>query len=200
MNQTLRKALSLSLLVAFFTGSSMANPVKKQPEEQISKLLIIVLDGLKENRNTLELELAYDFGDYGIDVVLSHETTLVSAKSINKQMVIDQCKHHGTDGVLLVRLVDVEKENEYSYNQRTQYTGGGVYFWGDYSYAYGNYFDAVKSSRVVIETDIYAFPSEKLVYEKESRMRVKDPEEGIGKLAAKISKTVSKQKFMVKKK
>ena len=198
MNHTVYRIVTLALVAFTLVGN--ANPPKKTPEDQINKLLIIVLDGLRENRETMELELSYDFADMGIANVLSHETTLQSVKKLSKEIVLDACKKHEADGVLLVRLIDVEQENEYSYNQPSQYTGGGVYFWGDYSYAYGNYFDAVKSSKVIIETDIYTVPGAKLVFQERRRMKVGDVEVAIGKFAGKVSKRISKQRFMVKKK
>lgn len=199
MNQSVQKTLSLSIIGLLLVTSVVANPAKKKPEAQINKLLIIVLDGIKENRETLELELSYDFADMGVANVLSHETTLTRAKKITKQLVLDACGKHEADGVLLVRLIDVEQENQYSYNQPSQYTGGGIYFWGDYSYAYGNYFDAVKSSKVIIESDVYTVPEAKLVFQERRRMKVGDVEEAIGKFAAKVSKRISKQGILVKK-
>lgn len=185
------------------------------PEAIINKLLLIVLLRTNENRVTLEDELGYDLGDYGISTVSSHKTRLAGSERLSKKDVRAVCDKYGADGVLVVRLVDIEEENSYSYNQRSQYTGAGFtsanssgvviaggqsYSWGDY--AYGNYFDAVSSDRIEIQSDIYHVGSDKQLMTDDIIMRI-DPREienSIAKFAKKLSKKVSKQKYIVRSK
>lgn len=215
------KYLILSLLLVGLTCSlAQANTprievVKKGPkvEEKINKLLIIVLVRTKENRVTLEDELGYDLGDYGISTVSSYKTRLIGSERLNKEEVLAVCHKHGADGVLVVRLVDSQEENGYSYNQRSQYTGAGFtsatssgvvigggqsYSWGDYEF--GNYFDAVSSTRVEIQSDIYHINNAKQLMTDDILMRIdpREEEESIAKFAKKLSKKVSKQKYIVK--
>ncbi|MEP2023290.1 hypothetical protein [Reichenbachiella sp.] len=189
--------------------------IKKDPptELKINKLLVIVLVREKENRTTLEDELGYDLGDYGISTKSSHSTRLASSKKLTKEEVIAVCKKHEADGVLVIRLVDSKEENSYSYNQRSQYTGAGftsanssgvvmsggeTYSWGDY--AYGNYFDTVSSTRVEIQSDIYHIGEDKQLMTDDVIMRVgpSEIEKSIEKFAKKLSKKVSKQKYIVR--
>ncbi|WP_456462848.1 hypothetical protein [Reichenbachiella sp.] len=210
----------LALTLAF--NSSWANSpsfevVKKDPksEVKINKLLVIVLLRTKENRVTLEDELGYVLGDYGISTVSSHKTRLIGSERLTKKEVRAVCDKHGADGVLVVRLVDIEEENGYSYNQRSQYTGAGFtsanssgvvisggqsYSWGDYTY--GNYFDAVSSDRIEIQSDIYHVGDDKQLMTDDTIMRIdpREVEKSIAKFAKKLSKKVSKQKYIVKEK
>lgn len=189
--------------------------ISKEPKTDvtINKLLIIVLLRTNDNRVTLEDELGYDLGDYGISTVSSHKTRLVGSERLTKKEVTAVCEKHGADGVLVVRLVDLEEENSYSYNQRSQYTGAGFtsatssgvviaggqsYSWGDYEY--GNYFDAVSSDRIEIQSDIYHVGDDKQLMTDDIVMRIdpRDVEVSIGKFAKKLSKKVSKQKYIVR--
>jgi len=200
MQKYIFKSILLLITLVMIPDISNSKPAKKKPKYQINKLLIIVLHGQVENRRILETELSFDFYDLGVKTITSHKTKLVSMKHVTKQSVVEVCETEGADGVLLVRLVDTEQENQYSYNQRTQYTGGGVYFWGDYNYAYGNYFDAVNSTKVIIETDVYTVPDAQLIFEEERQFSVGEVEEAIGKFAGKVSKRIFKQKFLVSQK
>ncbi|UXX78328.1 hypothetical protein N7E81_13275 [Reichenbachiella carrageenanivorans] len=220
MKNTTKHLILCLLLVSLTYSLAQANAprlevVKKGPktEEKINKLLLIVLVRTKENRITLEDELGYDLGDYGISTVSSYKTRLVGSDRLNKDEVLAVCHKHGADGVLVVRLVDSKEENGYSYNQRSQYTGAGftsanssgvvigggqTYSWGDYEF--GNYFDAVSSTRMEIQSDIYHINEAKQLMTDDILMRVdpREEEEAIAKFAKKLSKKVSKQKFIVK--
>ncbi|MEO9964509.1 MAG: hypothetical protein ABJF11_01900 [Reichenbachiella sp.] len=186
---------------------------KPKNEDKISNLLIIVLVKTKANRVTLESELAFALENYGITTVQSHKTRLIGYTELSKKEVIAVCQKNKTDGVLVVRLLDSEAENSYSYNQRAQYTGSGfssanssgvmikggkTYSWGDY--AFGNYFDSISSSRVEVQSDIYHVNGAKQLMTDDIIMRVdpRDEEVAIGKFAKKLSKKISKQKFMVR--
>ncbi|WP_420580757.1 hypothetical protein [Reichenbachiella sp.] len=219
MNVTKHTFLVLLTIVFSYhsTQASVFSPelVKKEPQTNvtINKLLVIVLVRTKENRITLEDELGYDLGDYGISTISSHSTRLVGSERLTKKGVLAVCEKEGADGVLVVRLVDIEEENSYSYNQRSQYTGAGFtsvnssgvviaggqsYSWGDYTY--GNYFDAVSSSKIEIQSDIYHISSDKQLMTDDTRMRIdpREVEKSIAKFAKKLSKKVSKQKYIVK--
>lgn len=221
MNSTKQILISLLALTLSFHSSkantSAPEVVKKEPqtEVKINKLLVIVLLRTKENRITLEDELAYDLGDYGISTKSSHNTRLAGSERLTKKEVRAVCDKYGADGVLVVRLVDIEEENSYSYNQRSQYTGAGFtsanssgvviaggqsYSWGDY--AYGNYFDAVSSDRIEIQSDIYHVGDDKQLMTDDIVMRIdpREVEKSIAKFAKKLSKKVSKQKYIVKEK
>jgi len=221
MNNTKQILVSL-ILIALFSNLALAvtptlKIVKKDPqtEDKINKLLIIVLLKTKENRVTLENELGYDLGDYGISTKSSHNTRIASSEQLTKEAVIAVCEKHGADGVLVVRLIDSKDENSYSYNERSQYTGAGftssnssgvvigggkTYSWGDY--AYGNYFDAVSSTKILVQTDIYLVKGAKQLMAEDFSMRIdpREEEKAIGDFAKKLSKKIAKQKFMVKEK
>lgn len=210
------------VLCVIFSGFAKANGptleiIRKDPssEVKINKLLIIVLLRTNDNRVTLEDELGYDLGDYGISTVSSHKTRLAGSERLTKKDVRAVCDKHGADGVLVVRLVDLQEENSYSYNQRSQYTGAGFtsanssgvviaggqsYSWGDY--AYGNYFDTVSSDRIEIQSDIYHVGNDKQLMTDDIVMRIdpRDVEVSIAKFAKKLSKKVSKQKYIVREK
>jgi hypothetical protein len=191
-------------------GFAQAEKSEEASSEKISKLLVIVLVQNVENRRTLEDELRYTFGDYDVEAVSSYNTILAGSERLSKANVLKVCEQKGTDGVLVVRLVDSKQENSYSYNQRSQYTGAGFssnnssgvvysngssHSWGDY--AYGNYFDTVSSTKILVQSDVYLVEGAKLLYVKDTKMRVGEVEEAIGKFAKKLSKKISKQKFMV---
>lgn len=212
-------SLAVATLLSSFSYAKQPTTevIRKEPsvDTKINKLLIIVLLRTNENRVTLEDELGYDLGDYGISTVSSHKTRLAGSERLTKKEVRAVCDKHGADGVLVVRLVDLEEENSYSYNQRSQYTGAGFtsanssgvviaggqsYSWGDY--AYGNYFDAVSSDRIEIQSDIYHVGDDKQMMTDDIVMRLdpRDEEAAIAKFAKKLSKKVSKQKYIIREK
>ncbi|MGL1889216.1 MAG: hypothetical protein OCD76_22070 [Reichenbachiella sp.] len=203
--------IALSLVLIVSTTAFAGIEKKKKPEPQIEKLLIIVLVRNIENRKTLEDELGWDFYDYGVKNVSSYTTRLSGSEHITKKEVLATCKKVEADGVLFVRLIDIEEENSYSYNQRSQYQGAGApsatssgvvitnqgsYSWG--SYAYGNYFDAVSSSTVIIETHLYNVATEERLYTNKTNMRVGVVEEAIEKFSRQTTKKVLKTKTIKK--
>ncbi|PIB36018.1 hypothetical protein BFP72_11740 [Reichenbachiella sp. 5M10] len=193
-----------------FTSTFAEVEDKKKPKDQdpkIERLLIVVLVRNVEQRKILEDELSYDFSDYGIKTILSYTTRLAGAEHVTKEEVKRVCKKTNADGVMIVKLVDIEQQNGYSYNQRAQYQGAGApsatssgvvftnrgtYSWGDY--AYGNYFDAVSSNIVEIQTDIYHVDSEKRVFQNDNKFRVGEIESAIGKFSKTTTKRVVKTK------
>ncbi|MCV9385160.1 hypothetical protein [Reichenbachiella ulvae] len=207
---TLLLSLTCALLATSLVGELNAQNLKKPTKEtQVDKLLVIVLVRNIENRRTLERELAYDFKDYGVVTVLSHTTRLAGAEHITKEDAKAVCQEHGADGVLVVKLVDMEKQNAYSYNQKEQYTGAGTpsatssgvvftnrgtYSWG--TYAYGNYFDAVSSNIVEIQSDLYDVGSEQMLFQDDYKFRVGEIEAAIGKFSGKLTKRVVKSKHL----
>lgn len=199
--------LSIFLMSTTFFANSSGLFFYKPKEPTIDKLLIVVLVQNIENRRTLEEELAYDLSDYGIRAVLSHSTRLGGADNITKEDVKKVCAKHGANGVLMVKLVDLEKQNSYSYNQEAQYTGAGAptttstgivftnrgtYSWG--TYAYGNYFDAVSSNVMEIQSDLIYVETEELLFQEDSKFRVGEVEEAIGKFSKTLTKKVVKTK------
>ncbi|MFY0625498.1 MAG: hypothetical protein JXR07_04345 [Reichenbachiella sp.] len=196
-------------------GQGSSKNLPKYEGEKINKLLVIVLVQKLDNRITLEDELKYTFSDYGVTAVPSHGTTLRVPKNLSKDKVLGVCKKGGFDGVLVVKLVDIEEQNGYSYNQRSQYTSGGTasatstgvvigggqsYSWGQY--AYGNYFDTVKSSKVDIQSDVFKvnedFTKEDMIFAADTKMRVGETEKAIGDFAKKLTKKVVKKKLLVR--
>ncbi len=205
------------ILSALVIGIVLANPAFSQKKEgpKINKLMVIVLVDNIENRITLEDELKYTFGDYGVTVLPSHKTALKNRRKHTKQGVLEVCKKNGVDGVLVVKLLDAEQKNSYSYNQRTQYTGGAsgtatssgvviaggqTYSWGEY--AYGNYFDTVSSTKIVVQSDIHhitdGHEDSKILFVDNTKFQVGDVEEAIGKFAKKLTKKVVKKKVLVR--
>ncbi|UXP32299.1 hypothetical protein N6H18_18330 [Reichenbachiella agarivorans] len=199
--------ISIFLFQGSFANTPLDKKTKEDNEPKIERLLIIVLVRNVENRKTLEEELSFDFSDKGVHTVLSYNTRLAGLEHVREEDVLATCKKNNADGVLLVKLIDVEEQNAYSYNQRSQYTGAGtpsynssgvvinntgVYAWGDY--AYGNYFDAVSSNIIEIKSDLYHTGEKKIIFTNTSKMRVGEIEEAIGKFSKKLSKQIVKSK------
>ena len=203
---------SIVVLASIAGEKQTVKPKEEGP--QINKLLVIVLVMNLENRITLEDELKYTFGDYGVTTIPSNRTILKNKKKLTKEGVLQVCKENNIDGVLLIKLLDSEQQNSYSYNQRSQYTGGtsgsatgsgvvfangSTYSWGEY--AMGNYFDAVSSTKVVVQSDIHhitdGHEDSKILFIDNNRFTVSDAEEAIGKFAKKLTKKIVKKKILV---
>ncbi|RJE74169.1 hypothetical protein [Reichenbachiella sp. MSK19-1] len=209
----LRRLLLATVITTLGTGSLFATTGQKNQngddKPKIEKLLVIVLVQTIENRRVLEEELAFEFSDYGVSTVLSHNTRLGGSEHLTAKEVAAVSKRNGADGVLLVKLVDIEKQNAYSYNQQSQYTGAGtpsynssgvvinntgVYAWGDY--AYGNYFDTVSSNIMEVQSDLFLATSTDPLFSSDTKMRVGEVEKAIGKFSKKLTKQVIKSKYV----
>ncbi|GEM_PF-2643366 len=195
INHKITTILTFSLI--FFLAFQGFSQSKKE-EKQISRLLIIVLVGNQENRQTFEDEIQIQLAVKGYASIQSHKTALNTGEKITREEVISVVEENNYDGVLLLKLLDADQEVNYTTSDKYDYSGD-VYF---YNYAYSYFprnWDSVKEIKIVIESDLFYAGDKSLVFSDLSNKIVTDnAEEFIGKFSKKLVNKLIKGKYLKK--
>ena len=188
---------SLFLAASLFLFPSSDGIVSPKNENRLNKLMIIALVGNYENRKTVEEEIRLRMSLMGMSAVSSYKTKLHSNNNLNKEMVIKICNELEADGVLIIKLVDIENDSGYSYNPRVQAVPN-YYAWGNVDFNYGHNFTAIQSKQVSLQSDILTVADGAKVFEFRYSLSVgSDPEPAIGTFAKKLAKKIKKEKTVV---
>lgn len=194
----LNRKISIFAIVFFLIGSSIMSAAQS-PEErgQISRLLIIVLVGNAENRQAFEDEIHAQLALKGYGSKQSHDTSLNTGEKITREDVVKVVEENDYDGVLLVKLLDVDRDMSYSTDGN--HTTPGVYF-NHYAYDYYQQnWDVIKDLQVVIRTDLFFAKDQHLMYTRTSgKLKVDENEEFIDKFTKKLVNKLDKGKYLKK--
>jgi hypothetical protein len=144
------------------------------------KLFVIGVGDTQERRKAFEDDFVAAIVAQGGSATTSW-TVLPKAEQLTEEEIRSAVEAGGFDGVLISRLLSVDKEKEYTpgstyYNAKTNYYGGGYgYGYGGYYGFYGTtyakmhepgYFET--STTIRVETNLYSIASDELVWNGQS--------------------------------
>ena len=165
------------LLAACGTNTSITNSWNA-PEAQkpLNKVMIIALmpDKDRELRQNLEQKLAESLSMEGFNTSSAYNQYGPKGfEGLKEKDVLAKLKSSGVDGVLIISLLDKEKEKNYVPGQVSYYPGVVRYnrFWGYYTtysrrvYSPGYY---NTSTKYFLETNLYNVQNNKLMYSAQS--------------------------------
>ena len=180
---------STFLVLSGCSSSNTLLTVKKQSDtpESIHKLLVLAMTPNDENRETGEKEIVYWLRDTGYDAFPGCDILSVKGRLPVKEEISKVLTDYGFDGILTMRLVEVDEASQYV----SPNSNANIYFynylsvWSGY-YAPG-YID--KTRLLTIESNLYVFPKAEIVYSAISESFISDSFESF---AADFSKPLVK--------
>jgi hypothetical protein len=173
-------ALVLVFGCAKSTTTSFSQSYRNPGYEQTSfkRLLVIAVASDPTNRQAFEDSLASAIAEQGGTAAPSY-TLLPEGERVSEDQLYQVIQQGGVDGVLLIRLLAVEKESSYTppkeYNKpRTRYYPAGAgwgYGYGGYYGWYGTTYAAVHepgyidtNTTLKLETNLYSVATNDLVW------------------------------------
>lgn len=148
-----------------------ANPDYKKKEEIDNIFVIGVAPKSEANRQMFESELSSELQSKGVNAIPSL-SVMAFSDSVTKNNVEQICKEKDLDAILITRLVDTKKEENYV--PSTTYVTGSPYYgswYGYYGYGY-NYGYSVSTTPgytytdtiVILESNLYSVKDGTLVW------------------------------------
>ncbi len=194
-----RKTFFGVLLVFLFfmscTAVKTAVKMNEKPGKQYENVLIIALTNQYDIRATFEKELAYRLGEYYFKAKPSVSLEPNRKKMYSVDEVKQIIKESGFDGLITMKLKDIQKKSSYTRSSR--------YLSDPYNpYNFYNYLDTYNAlynwnyqldKTVIIESKLYDAATGKEVYETESKMKNADSNEALaGAMAISIAQAIEK--------
>ena len=197
---------SCFLLTLFFSSctstkivSSWRQPDKHVHMDELKKVLVIAFIENETNRYKAEHQIVKYLDRKGF---VSHEYLDERFNQKNEIEILDKIKTDGFDGIVLMRLIDVDKEKIYIPTRENYYPNdfqnfGGYYKVHHYRYLTSGYYMTTKT--YILETVIFSLRDDKIIW---SGITKTFQPGGIKKMTNKISKVIYKQmveeKFIIK--
>ncbi len=162
-----------------------------------SKVLVVGLTGSKDAdiRESVENAVAKRLMDYGVSAVgATQQYGPKSFKTMNEETAVKMVNDNGFDGVLVIALLDKDKERDYTpgYTTTSPYAIIRNRWYGGYSVLYDRVYTPgyyTTSTNYTLEANFYNTRGDKLIYS--ARTKSFDPNSA-GDLAGDFSRTVIK--------
>jgi hypothetical protein len=185
--------ISLIAILFLFSGcvsttliGSWADPELKSVEGK--SIAIFALTPRLDVRDKIETEMSNQFQAEGVNAMRSMD--FITPGKMEQEVVEMILKQNNVTGVILISLLDKEKETTYVQGSTSYYGGGGYY--GYYGYRYAAVYDPGYYSTTTsyyIECNAYRLADGKLGYT--AQTKAVDPS-SIDKLAYDFSKAIVK--------
>ena len=133
----------------------------------VSRVLILALTPIDENKETGEKELAYWLNKEGIKAVASFDQMSVRGRLPVREEVRRVLESDDYDGVLTLKLINVDENSRYvSSAEKSATTTEELYFYNylnawNSAYTPGYYSN---SKLMVIESNLYSLPKGEIIY------------------------------------
>ncbi len=188
--------ISFVVIILIFTSctstkivSSWRQPDKHIHIDELNKVLVIALIENETNRYKAEHQIVKYLDGKGF---VSHEYLDDKFNRKNETEVMDKIRTDGFDGVVLMRLIDVDKEQifipaETNYYPTDFQNFGGYYKVHQYRYQTSGYYKTTKT--YILETIIFSLKENKIIW---SGITETFEPEGIKKMTNEISKVIYK--------
>ena len=167
----MRLLWSLSIGLAFVGCASFTTDlsyrIPNQPSSAINTVVVVALTPDVETRKLIENELVYWLRQDGYDAIASVKVSTPSPRLPTEKELRRIVNDEAQDGVLTMRLIDVDKDSRYvssTETRSTSLTDTYVYnylnAWRD-TYVPGYY---ANSSIIKLETNVYEVSNEQIVF------------------------------------
>jgi hypothetical protein len=173
--------------------SSWREPDKTLTISQLNKVLVVALFNNETNRHKAEDQMAGYLNGKG---VVSYNYFSDKFNRTNEDAIRESIAAAGFDGVVTMRLIDVEKEKIYLPSNQPLYPAYSRNFPAYYyrNYGYSQQPEYYRTTRIyTVETNVYSIKENKIIWT--ALTKTTDPE-GVNKLTGEIAKVV--YKHMVK--
>lgn len=170
--------------------SSWRDPNRHVHMEELNKVLIIALIENETNRYKAEHQIVKYLEGKG---VVSHDYLDANMNGKSDEEIIRKIKSDGFDGIVLMYLLDIDKEriympDEINYNQNSSVNFGEYYLRNHHRYLKeGSY---ITTKTYILETVIFSLKDNKIIW---SGITETFEPSGIKKMTNEISKVIYKQ-------
>jgi hypothetical protein len=190
-------AYSCFFWVLFFFGCSSTKITSSWSESQrhvhtseLNKVLVIALLENQINRKKAEHQIVKYLGGKGR---VSHDYLDDNFNRKNETEIMDQIRKDGFDGIVMTRLIDVDKEKLYIPTETRQYPEeyenfGGFYQTQHYRYQTSGYYITTKT--YILETVVFSLKDNHIIW---TGITETFEPEGVKKMTNEISKVIYKQ-------
>ena len=130
--------------------------------QKLNKVLLVALLDNEANRRSTEDQLAGMLGGKGVPSYQNYLTKDIRQES--ESTVRSRIENENFDGVIIMRLVDVEKDQRWVPGQYPPFYGR---FWGYYWNYYNNFYNQghyETTKKFTIETNVYSLKRDKLIW------------------------------------
>lgn len=191
---------SILIVLSGCSSSNTLLTVNQQLDSSgsVNKLLVLALTPVDDNRETGEKEVVYWLRDQKFDAVASFDILSVRGRLPVKEEVVKAMDDYGFDGILTMRLVEVDKTSQFI----SPASNTNIYFYNYLSVWSGYYAPGYvdKSSLMTIESNVYVFPQGELAYSAKSESFISDSFETFAADFSKpLVKSLKKSKILVAK-
>ena len=185
---------------SFTTDLTYTTP--NSPSGPIKKVVVVALTPVVETRTLLENELVFWLRDNGYDATASVKISKPRRRLPEESELRSLVDENGMDGVLTVRLMDVEKESRYVSSTETRATS----ITDTYVYNYLNAWRDVyvpgyyaSSSILKVESNLYEVRKEQIIFTAQSQTLEAASLEGlISDLSQALTYNIKKSKVLTK--
>jgi len=175
MNRRMKTGLTciliaaLSVIITSCATTTMQNVWRAENYRgKLNKVFVIGIIKTPGVKRFFEDEFVSQLKTQGTAAIASY-TVLPADTDIDREALVVKVKELGADGVLITRLVDIKTVETYvpsnaRYAPPAQYQGGWQNY---YTRSYGEIYQGgytVKDEVLVVETNLYDVPTEKLVW------------------------------------
>jgi len=170
--------------------SSWSEPNKTIVLNKLNKVLAVALLKNEANNRKAEDQIIERLNGKGV-VSYSYLNTTFNKK--NEEAIRDKIKLDGFDGVVTIRLIDVDKERTYTPGHLSSYpleyrTFSGYYYRTWNAYSIPGYYATTKT--YTIETNVFSIKEDKIIWT--GLTQTIDPN-GVNKMTAAVVKEVFKK-------
>ncbi|HEY8920038.1 MAG TPA: hypothetical protein VIM87_26550 [Chitinophaga sp.] len=168
MKSILGLIAALCLLTACGTSAridkSWRDPEVSVDVSKLNKVLVVALLNSEANRRTTEDKLVAMLGNKAVPSynILTKDVTKEDEATIREKI-----KNDGFDGIVIMRLADVEKDREYVRDGAYPYPFYYRRFWGYYWNAWNAYYNPGyyrTTKTYTVETNVYSLIRDKLIW------------------------------------
>jgi hypothetical protein len=170
--------------------SSWRQPNKHVHMDEFKKILVIALIENQTNRHKAEHQIVKYLDGKGL---VSHEYLDDKFNRKNETEIMNKIREDGFDGIVLMRLIDIDKEKFYVPSQTIYYPDsyqnfGGFYKVHHYRYNTSGYYITTKT--YILETVVFSLKDNNIIW---TGITETFQPEGIKKMTNEISKVVYKK-------
>ena len=189
---------SLFFILIFLLTSCISTRITntwRQPNKavsipKLSKVLVVALFNSETNRRKAEDEMVGYLKGKGIP---SYKYLDKNTSSKNEEAIRNMIKKDNFDGAINMRLVDVDKDQIYSPNDRSLYSPYNQNFSG-YFFRNWNFFSDpsyyITTKTYIVETIVYSIKEDNIIW---SGLTASSDPDGVQKMTSEIGKVVFRE-------
>lgn len=185
-----------SLIILFLiscapTQTYIDQSIVSEDQFKLSKIIILHLGGIYENRQIIEDELTYWINQKGYNAYPSYRY-FPGRDLPNREELATIIKENGFDGILITKVKDIDVRERYENTQQRYATSPSEPVFYNYLDSYKNQFSTGYSfleRNYVIDIELHAVKEEKLIYKSTAETRAS---ESLDQVVEDFSKSIAK--------